>query len=40
MIIDDCTKAPQASFWQHLKADWAKVKAAAKAETKKVEKKM
>jgi acid stress chaperone HdeA len=40
MIIEDCTKAPQASFWQRLKADWAKVKAAAKAETKKVEKKM
>ncbi len=40
MIIDDCTKDPPASFWQRLKADWAKVKAAAKAETKKVEKKM
>ena len=40
MIIDECTKAPQASFWQKLKAEWKKVKAEAKAEAKKIEKKM
>jgi acid stress chaperone HdeA len=40
MIIDDCTKAPQASFWQKLKAGWQKVVADTKAEAKKIEKKM
>jgi acid stress chaperone HdeA len=35
-IIDDCTKAPQASFWQKLKAAWKKVDA----ELKQVEKKI
>lgn len=40
MIIDECQKAPQASFWQKLKAAWAKVEADAKAEMKKIEKKM
>ena len=40
MIIDECKKAPQASFWQKLKGDWAKVEADAKAEMKKVEKKL
>jgi acid stress chaperone HdeA len=40
MIIDDCQKAPQASFWQKLKGDWHKVEAETRAEMKKVEKKM
>jgi len=40
MIIDECNKAPQASFWQKLKGAWAKVEADAKAEMKKIEKKM
>ena len=40
LIIDECTKAPPASFWQKLKAEWNKVKAQARAEAKKVEKKM
>lgn len=40
MIIDECTKAPQASFWQKLRAEWKKVEAEAKAEMKKIEKKM
>jgi acid stress chaperone HdeA len=40
MIIDDCNKAPQASFWQKLKGAWAKVEADAKADAKKIEKKM
>jgi hypothetical protein len=29
MIIDDCQKAPQASFWQKLKGAWAMVDADA-----------
>ncbi|MBL8540537.1 MAG: HNS-dependent expression A [Betaproteobacteria bacterium] len=40
MIIDDCRKAPQASFWQKLQGAWNKVEAQAKAEAKKVEKKL
>jgi acid stress chaperone HdeA len=32
LIIDECTKAPPASFWQKLKAEWNKVKAQARAE--------
>ena len=40
ILIDECAKAPQASFWQKLKGAWAKVEADAKAEAKKVEKKM
>jgi acid stress chaperone HdeA len=40
MIIDECTKAPQASFWQKLKSEWKKVVAETKAEAKKIEKKM
>ena len=40
MIIDECTKAPQTSFWQKLKGEWKKVEAEAKAEMKKIEKKM
>ena len=40
MIIDECTKAPQASFWQKLKAGWKKIEADARAEVKKIEKKM
>ena len=42
LIIDECTKAPPASFWQKLKAEWNKVKAKAqaRAEAKRVEKKM
>lgn len=40
MIIDDCQKTPQASFWKTLKGDWAKVEADARAEMKKVEKKL
>jgi acid stress chaperone HdeA len=40
LIIDECTKAPPASFWQKMKAEWNKVKAQARAEAKKVEKKM
>jgi len=37
MIIDECQKAPQASFWQKLKDSWAKVEADAKTEMKKIE---
>lgn len=40
VVIDECQKAPQASFWQKLKGAWAKVEADTKAETKKMEKKM
>ena len=40
ILIDECAKAPQASFWQKLKGAWAKVEADAKAEAKKIEKKM
>ena len=40
MIIDDCRNAPQASFWQKLQGAWKKVEAQAKAEAKKVEKKL
>lgn len=40
IVIDDCQKAPQASFWQKLKGAWAKVEADAKAEAKKIEKKI
>ncbi len=40
MIIYECTKARQASFWQKLKGEWKKVVAEAKAQAKKIEKKM
>jgi acid stress chaperone HdeA len=40
ILIDECAKAPQASFWQKLKGAWAKVEADAKAEAKKIEKKI
>jgi acid stress chaperone HdeA len=40
IVIDECQKAPQASFWQKLKGAWAKVEADTKAEMKKMEKKM
>ena len=30
MIIDECTKAPQASFRQKLKAEWKKVVTASR----------
>jgi len=36
IVIDDCKRTPQTSFWQTLKQDWAKVKADAKAEMKKL----
>jgi len=36
MVIDDCKRTPQSSFWQTLKDDWTKVKADAKAELKKL----
>jgi acid stress chaperone HdeA len=35
-IIDDCTRAPQDSFWQKLKAAWKKVDAEMKAVEKKI----
>lgn len=40
MIIEECQKAPKASFWHKLKEEWKKVKAAVKSETKKIEEKM
>jgi acid stress chaperone HdeA len=40
MVVDDCQKEPQSSFLQSLKHDWTKVDADAKAETKKVDKKL
>jgi acid stress chaperone HdeA len=40
MIIDECQKAPKASFWQKLKGEWKKVEAETKTEMKKMEKKM
>ena len=40
IVIDECARAPQASFWQKLKGAWAKVEADVKAEAKKIEKKM
>jgi acid stress chaperone HdeA len=39
MVVDDCQKAPQASFWQKLKGAWSRVDADAKAEIEKLEKK-
>jgi acid stress chaperone HdeA len=39
-IIADCKLDPKASFWTTLKTDWQKLEAAAKADAKKVEKKM
>jgi hypothetical protein len=39
-IITDCKQDPKASFWATLKADWQKLETAAKADVKKVEKKM
>jgi acid stress chaperone HdeA len=39
MIVDDCQRAPEASFWEKLKAAWARVDAEAKTEVKKLEKK-
>ncbi|MBE2257500.1 MAG: HNS-dependent expression A [Candidatus Accumulibacter sp.] len=40
IVGEECVKDPQASFWQKLKAAMAKVKAEAKADMHKVEKKM
>jgi acid stress chaperone HdeA len=40
LVIDDCHKAPQSSFMQKLKGDWSKVKADAKVEAKKIDKKL
>jgi acid stress chaperone HdeA len=37
-IIDSCTKTPKNSFWQTVKADWAKVKSAATKDANAVEK--
>ncbi len=36
MVIDDCKKAPQESFWGKLKGAWKKVEADAKALGKKL----
>jgi hypothetical protein len=35
IIVDECRKAPKASFWQKVKAEWRKVES----EMKKVEQK-
>jgi acid stress chaperone HdeA len=40
MIVDDCSIAPQSSFMRTLKNDWSKVRADAKAEMKKIDKKL
>jgi acid stress chaperone HdeA len=40
MIVDDCSTAPQSSFMRTLKNDWSKVRADAKAEMKKIDKKL
>jgi len=40
IIVDECQKDPQASFWQKLKSTWSKVEADAKADLKKIESKM
>jgi acid stress chaperone HdeA len=37
-IIDDCRKAPQASFWQKLKGAWSRVDADTKVEIETLEK--
>lgn len=34
MVIDECTEAPKATFWQKLKASWEKAEHSAKAEMK------
>jgi acid stress chaperone HdeA len=39
-IIDECTKAPQASFWGRLKDEWKKVEAETESEMKKLKKKL
>jgi len=39
IVISECKKAPQASFWTKVKDAWAKVETEAKAATKNVEKK-
>lgn len=39
IVISECKKTPQASFWTKVKSAWAKVEADAKAAVKKVEKK-
>jgi len=36
MVIDDCKKAPQESFWGKLKSAWRKVEAEARALEKKM----
>ena len=36
MVIDDCKKAPQESFWSKLKGAWKKVEADAKSVGKKL----
>jgi len=40
ILIADCEKEPQASFWEKLKSAWHKVESGAKAEAEKVEKKL
>jgi acid stress chaperone HdeA len=39
-VVADCKQDPKASYWTTLKADWQKLEAAAKADAKKVEKKL
>jgi acid stress chaperone HdeA len=39
-VVADCKQDPKASYWTTLKADWQKLDAAAKADAKKVEKKL
>jgi acid stress chaperone HdeA len=36
MVIDECTKAPKATFWQKLKSSWDKAEQNAKAEMKEI----
>jgi hypothetical protein len=40
MIAEECEKTPQSSFLQKLKTEWTKVEADAKADVKKLEKKL
>jgi len=40
MVVDECKKDPQGSFWQKLKDAWSRVEADAKRELKKVKSKM
>ncbi len=36
MVIDECTKAPQATFWQKLKASWKLAEQSAKTDLKEI----